>query len=497
MPKTIRETLLKLPDIEIKERKRANKDYYFYKGKCKDKKEAEIDKNLLGQSWEVDDNVDYTPTQEIRNKVKPLLKKQARWMFGKEPTITLKPDDNGQKEKCEELRKFLDDVFEDNKFWRNTRKAFLMSTIKKRVLLRVEANKNTPIKIKYENIDDFYYKEVNDQLVEVSFFEEDKNNVFIKEEKDKEYKIHKYFYKSLDKVKEATAWYIKETYKGSDLVTPYKSEEQDTGFSTIPCWLIKNAGELNEEFGESDIDDIRDMQNQYNRRVSDFADALRFQMFGTTVIVDGNEDDVNALTIAPGGLTAIKTRTEALEQGKQATANRQEYNLSSSEAINSYLDRTDNDMKAALDMPDITQLNNIPSAKAMNYLYNDLIARCEEKWNDWEPIFKDLINFIIEVSKHCYCGCFKEEWISLIYTIVFEHNYPLPTDEEDKKKIALSEVDSDVRSRKSYIREHTNEEDPEQAFNEILEEKSILAGVEMGEFNTDKDKNKVDEEIDE
>lgn len=136
----VRETLLQLPSIEKRERRRSLKDYLFYKGKCKDKELAKIEKIFLGQSWETNDNVDYIPTQDIRNKVKPLLKKQARFMFGVEPTMNFKPDNLNNTDGCEELRKFIDDVFEDNQFWKNTRKAFLMSTIKKRVLLRVEAN---------------------------------------------------------------------------------------------------------------------------------------------------------------------------------------------------------------------------------------------------------------------------------------------------------------------------------------------------------------------
>lgn len=490
--KTVKEQLLNLPDIEIKERRLVRKDYYFYKGRCSDKEKAKSNKDLLGQNWEVNDNVDYEPTQEIRNKVKPLLKKQARFMFGKEPTIILKPDDNSHKEKCEELRKFIDDVFEDNKFWKKTRKAFLNSTIKKRVLLRVEANPKIPIVIKYEDIENFYYKEINDKLVDVSFFEEDLGNIYKKDDKDKIYYIHRYYYKQLEENKEISVWYMKKFYSGSDLNNPKEIIDKDTGFSIMPCWLIKNGGELNEEFGESDIDDIRDTQNQYNRRISDFADALRFQMFGSTTIIDGDPNTVNDLTIAPGGLQAIKTEKEVLEIGKQAVIQKQEYNFGSSEAVNSYLDRAARDMNIALDMPDIKDLVNIPSAKAMKYLYNDLIARCEEKWSDWEPILKDLISFIIEASKSCYCGCFKDEWRGLDYTIIFKHNYPLPSDEEESKKIALEEVKEKVKSRKTYIKEYSDEEDSEKVFNEIIEETSKLNEAETNDVFS----RRVEEELD-
>ena len=138
--KSVRDTLLNLPWNEIRERRQVLRDYIFYKGKSEDLEAAKNNPVLYGQNWTIDDNIDYKPTQEIRNKIKPLLRKQARWMFGKEPTLIFKADDLKDKDNCEELRKYIEDVFENNDFWNNTRKAFLEATIKKIVLLRAEAN---------------------------------------------------------------------------------------------------------------------------------------------------------------------------------------------------------------------------------------------------------------------------------------------------------------------------------------------------------------------
>lgn len=482
--KTVRDTLLNLPDIELYERRRVRRDYSFYKGKSINLKRAleYHDKALLGQNWKVDDNCDYKPTQDIRNKVKPLLKKQARWMFGKEPTIMFKPNDFKDKDKCEELRMFIDDIFEDNNFWSNTRKAFLEATVKKRVLLRVEANPGQPLVIKYETIENFYYKEKNGVLLKVIFFEEDELNAYREADTEKIYYLHTYYYKVNETTRERQAWYKKETYKNTDLQEEL-TIDVDTGFTTIPCWLIKNGGELNDSFGESDVTELEDAQNQYNRRISDFADALRFQLFGAEVVVDGNEDDVNKFNVAPGALHAVKTRDELLDSGKQANVQRLEYNIGNSAAMESYLDRAENDMNFALDMPKLSDLNNIPSAKAMIYLYNDLIARCEEKWNDWERPLLGLINFIMEVSPVCYKGTFNSKWSRLKYTTIFKHNYPLPSDDDEKKKTAIAEVQADVRSRKSYIKEYSDEEDAEKAFDEILDEKAQITNAETDQYN--------------
>lgn len=476
----VRETLLNLPTTEKTERVRARSDYYFYKGKCKNIELARADKALLGQSWEIDDNVDYKPTQDIRNKVKPLLKKQARFMFGNEPFINYKPHNFKDNERCEELRQFIDDVLESNKFWNNTKRAFLMSTIKKRVLLRIEANPGMPIVIKYENIEDFYYKEQNGKLLKVKFFEEDENNVFADDDTEKIYYIHTYYYDRVNEQSEVQAYYMRQIYKGDDLSTPIEEKTQPTGFDTIPCWLIKNGGELGDAFGESDVEELRESQNLYNKKNSDFADALRFQMFGAESIIDGNPVDINKLTVAPNAIHAIRTDPNAGD-GKQASHNRLEYNFGSAEAVNSFLDRIDKDMRDTLDMPTIADLTNIPSAKAMRYMYNDLIARCEEKWNDWEPVLREAIKFIIQAAPYSYSS-FKKDLVNLEFTMIFKHNYPLPADEEDKKRLGIEEVVANVRSKQSYIKDFTDEEDAAKTLKEIIDEIVLINSAEADQL---------------
>ena len=495
--KNIRDTLLNLPWNEIRERRQVLADYIFYKGKSEDLEAAKNNPILYGQNWPVDDNIDYTPTQDIRNKVKPLLKKQARWMFGKEPTLVFKADDLKDKENCENLRKFIEDVFDYNDFWNNTRKAFLEATIKKRVLLRAEANPGHPVVIKYESIENFYYKEKNGKLLKAVFFEEDERNAFKEDDEEKIYYLHTYYYKPVDIVTEENKttvykpYYKKETYTNTELQKDLTTDTEITISKTIPCWLIKNAGELNSKFGESDVTDLVDSQNQYNRRNSDFADALRFQMFGVEAVIDGKKEDTDRFSVVPGALHAMRTDPESAAEGKQATIQHLEYNMGNSSAMDSYLDRADSDMREMLDMPKISDLSQIPSAKAMGYLYNDLIARCDEKFNDWEKPLLNLIDFIIEVGFFCYLGIFDKAWLNMKYTKLIKRNVPLPSDEDDKKTKAMEEVKNRVRSHKSYIKEYSDEEDAESAFNEILDEQVQITNAETDQYNKG-----LDEEID-
>ena len=489
---TVRETLLQLSSEEKEERKKVRVDYYYYKGACEDKKKAIHDKPKLGQNWESQDNLDYEPTQDIRNKVKPLLKKQARWMFSKEPDITIVPFDTNQKELAEELRRFIDNILRKNLFWKKTRQAFLMSTIKKRVMLRASVkvgNRDVPgnINLRYEDVENF-----SGVLTEARFFQEDLNNYLYEDDENKKtYYIHKFTYKVIEENTPAKATYVIETYKGDNLSKPIKEDSQEIGFeeNKIPAWLIKNGGELGEEFGETDLHDLKPSQDRYNRTTSDVADAIKFGLFGIESGVDLHPDDVNKFNVSPGALHVARTSDEALEKGKQGNIQRQEFSLSNISSVEMYLDRIEKDMNNILDMPSLDDMNNIPSAKAMRYLYNDLIARCEEKWNDWGPVLEEVIRYIIAIAEEAKLPGFNPKWKDLDFSLIFKHNYPIPADEEERKATAIDEVLADVRTRKSYITEFSSAEDAEKEFNDILAEKSLLEGSSMGEFNVNTDKN--------
>lgn len=481
--------LLELSKEELAERKKVRKDYYYFLGKCKDKDKALNDEALLGQSWVVSDNLDYIPTQDIRNKVKSLLKKQARFMFGKAPNILFKPYKKEDKESCEELRQFIDDILEENNFFSETLKAFLMCSVEKRVLLRLEANPKQPINLCYHKIKDFSYKKEGRNLKSFTIVIQDKNTLG-KENKDKIYYRYTYYMPETNDINKKengenkkTSCHLKiETFEG-DRFDKNKSSKvvvRDTLLSKIPGFVIVNGGLLGNKFGESDLEDLKDAQNLYNKRISDFGDALRFQMFGQTVIIDATEGTVNNAKIAPNGLLPLQSIDE---EGKKADAKILESSFSSAEPIEMYLKRAEHDMREALDMPEESNLKDIPSAKALKYMYNDLIARCEEKWNDWDNPIKQLIRLIIEsCSKfECYPG-WDKKWDNLKFRIVLKHNYPLPQDEEDKKRLAIEEVNSNVRSHRSYIKDYSNEEDVDGAINEIVEDIKTIASAEQDQF---------------
>ncbi|WP_142415417.1 phage portal protein [Hathewaya massiliensis] len=485
--KDIKETLLKLSNEEKKERKKALKDFLFYLGECENMEEALIDNDLLGQSWLVLDDLDYVPSQVVDNKVKPLINKQARFMFGRSPDILFKPFDKKDREKCEDLRRYIDSILGASKFWSNTMKTFRIASVTKRVMLRLEANPGQPVRLYYHDINDFNYEvDPNDanKLKSVVLIRQDSSTSNSEDDKQLWYR-YTYFLKENEEDNKSSCFLKKETFIANNLDTPIDTEEMDTGIDKIPCWIIVNEQSIINPYGSSDIKDLKPLQESYNKRLSDLNDSLRFSMFGQTTIIDATEDTVNACNIAPNALMALRS-IEDSEGKRQAQVKRIESSFNNVEGVLKFLDKIDKSMHEKIGVPHPEQLRNIPSAKTLKYIYSELVARCDEKWHDWEPAIRQMIRLIVQA-----CGkfnCYEDwntEWNDLLYNIVLDKNYPIPEDEEDKKRLAMEEVRTNVRSHRSYIKDFSNEEDAESALKEIAEDITTIINAENEQFLQD------------
>jgi len=497
---TVQDEMLGLPQNEMLERYYGRVNEYIYRGQCTDEIGAVQDPPLIGQSWIPDVTCDYKPSVHVRNKIKPLLNKQKRFMFGSSPDLLLKPLSNKDKKATEELRQFIDKVLTKNDFWHDTMKAFLSASIKKRVLLRVEANINQPITICYEPIENFHFecsKSSSKILEKVVMISQDLSTIDCTDLDDQIW--YRYIYTMNPETK--TCWLETDTFIGISDIEKYTFTKVDTKLSKLPTWVIINAGVLGDIIGESDVNDLKGPQDAYNHRVSDFNDALRFQMFGETYIIDATEQSVNKAHIAPNALVPLVSVSDT----QKASVQKAQSSFSSAVPVEAFLKGIDNDMHEIMSMPLPEDLKGLPSAKAMRYAYADLIARCEEKWHDWEPSIIELIQFIIEscTTLDCYKEEWKTEWESLDYTIILKHNYPLPEDMSDDKDTAMKEVAGKTRSIHSYIKDFSDEEDVEGEYIQILDEQFQMASAVQdqytmganGDLITDPNNNVVDTPI--
>ena len=480
----------------IEELREVKQYYEFYEGRVWTPEDDFNDDR--GQLWRVKDR-DYKPTREIRNITKKLMKKQKRFMTAVQPDIILSSVDDTDKDKIEDKRILLDRILDDGKFWNKFSKAFLDCTIGKRVLLVMsidEEDECCPIKFRFYTMPEFTYEydpNDSDKLLKVQIAYQDKDTVG---KIQQEQRWHKWIYEMRE---DGYCWCTYEIVDGTNTiafvevpVSPQINEEVDssstqvelheewnTGLTQLPCKVIFNDGLTGDIRGASDVKDLMDMATDYNKTVSDYRDALRFKMFEQPVFIDADSTSLQNIKIAPNAIIDLKS-DPTLGDGSSSSSIAKAQMLSSTfnfqAAADAYLERLKKDMYECMDQPLPESLVNVASGKALRMLNDDLISRCEEKWQEWDEAILWLLDLIetVVVEGGYYKDLPNIECMSLETTCVLNHNYPIPDDEAETKEIAIKEVEAQVRSHQSYIRELGSQNEADKEFEEILEEGDMI-----------------------
>ena len=480
----------------IEELREVKQYYEFYEGRVWTPEDDFNDDR--GQLWRVKDR-DYKPTREVRNITKKLMKKQKRFMTAVQPDIILSSVDDTDKERIEDKRILLDRILDDGKFWNKFSKAFLDCTIGKRVLLVMsidEEDECCPIKFRFYTMPEFTYEydpNDSDKLLKVQIAYQDKDTVG---KIQQEQRWHKWIYEMRE---DGYCWCTYEIVDGTNTiafvevpVSPQINEEVEgettqvelheewnTGLTQLPCKVIFNDGLTGDIRGASDVKDLMDMATDYNKTVSDYRDALRFKMFEQPVFIDADSTSLQNIKIAPNAIIDLKS-DPTLGDGSSSSSIAKAQMLSSTfnfqAAADAYLERLKKDMYECMDQPLPESLVNVASGKALRMLNDDLISRCEEKWQEWDEAILWLLDLIetVVVEGGYYKDLPNIECMSLETTCVLNHNYPIPDDEAETKEIAIKEVEAQVRSHQSYIREFGSQNEADKEFEEILEEVDMI-----------------------
>ena len=495
----------------VREMKTVKSYYDFYEGRPEYQLDDTIEGEFLekvGQLWEVDKE-DYTPTREIRNLTKQLIDKQARFMFGLAPTILMKPFKPADKDLAEGKRTLIEQIFDDIDFWANVSTAFKDSTIGKRVLMMVIVSPNNverPLGVRFYTMPEFTYV-MNPQditkLLKVQIVYQDESTIGQIAERQIWYR---YTYEMRDKytideqgqqVASASCWCKYERINGNNVILKdiVKGEDEqgqvmdleveavsewDTLLDEIPARVIFNGGLTGDINGKSDVKDLMDMANSYNQTNSDFKDAIKFKMFEQPVFIDADDESVAGIKIAPNVAINLKTDPAigtGTESQRAATVTSLGSTFNFQPAVDSYLDRLKKDMYEFMDQPLPEQLKEVPSGKALGFLFYDLMGRCDNKYTTtWSPAIKWLIKFMCKcISKfRLYPEQNGFAYAECSTNIIIQPNYRIPKDEEVVKDIAIKEVQANVKSHKTYIREFGNVEDEELEWAELMEEMDEL-----------------------
>ena len=485
-----------------------------------------------GQTWKIEeDNLDYIPSREIRNHVRQLIKKQSRFMMSQEPELVFNAIVEGREKKAEQKRILFDSIFRQAKFWSKASNALTDATVGKRVLMTVLGNEGEPIDVRFYPMPQFSYtvdpKDSSKLLVVDIVYQDERTRGM-----DKEAQLwHHYRYEmkagasesgitSALEDKEEECWltyvltdgesnqiYITEdggtTIKessaklvdiednlGNKIQVPLAvTESASTGLSQIPARVILNEPLTNDVYGNSDVKDLITIADNMNRTISDLRDALRFRMFEQPVIIDGSTKSLQGMKIAPNAVVDLKTDTStsigAGGGSKQAQVTSISSNFNFLPSVQYYLDEAKRSMYELMDQPLPEKVQSAPSGIAMQFLFYDLMSRCDSKWVEWDSAIEWLVSMIEEILEKVSVDIeplpenLKSAWQE-ITTLTINHNYPLPADEQAKRQTAMQEVQTSVRSHQSYIEEFSRNENAEDEWNRILEEAAQLEELSSG-----------------
>lgn len=435
------------------------------------------------QKWDTNKNLDYEPTKKVTNIIKKLIDTRARFMFGREPFFDVRPVKMDSKEKdkdgkqdttyqdqAQEKEDLLYRILRENKFHSKLLRARKDCSIGGKIAIKLWGHKDVGLKIIFSPAQEFFPQfnlDDVDQLEKVVFLYALNN-----ESNPEDQRIKKQVWEM-----QGNRCILNEsTHDGRGMIVSVEYQDYYTGLDFIPVVIIQNGGLTGETEGVSDVKQLWDNQDNYNKLTSDDIDALKFQMFGQDVITDAAEESLKNISIAPGAIIDLQTDTVHANDKRQAQIKRLESGFSYKDKFEDTVDRLKNDMYDTLDVPNVNleQLKGIiTSGKSMKALYWGLMAVCDEDWTEWGPALEQMVEYIFKMVD--VYNLYGSRVIAKYETTLnIERYYPIQEDEDTQKRVDMEEVVAEVRSRKSYMNKWGEYEDIDSELEQIQLEKQML-----------------------
>lgn len=422
----------------------------------------------LGQDWIVDEK-DYTPTKKKTNYIKKLIKEEARFLFGKAPTFTVKVDEDSLQDQAEEINKYIRKMLKKNLFEDKLIKGARDCFIGKRIAIKLHADTITKsIRIMFVPSLEFVYEPFEDRVDEL------KKIIFFHQMNQEQDKSKQVIWKQKYEMVDGKCILNEAFYNGYGQLIETLAVNVDLKLSGIPAYVILNDGLSGDLKGESDIEELLDNAMAYNKLASEDIDALRKGMNRIIYGVDVDPKASEKFKLKPGAYWDVATDITA--DGKQAQINTIATDFGYDARMENTLNRVKSDMHEVLNIPMINNADMVgmmTSGKTMKALYWQLITRCEEKMKSWKPALEWMIAAILEMVE-----VYNIEKLPQLkeFEVEVENQYPLQEDEDTEKTLDMQQVNTQVMSRKTYIKkwQTTTDEVAEEELKQIQLEKQML-----------------------
>lgn len=258
-----------------------------------------------------------------------------------------------------------------------------------------------------------------------------------------------------------------------------KIEKSSMGLNFIPVVEIPNERVTGMDRGYSEIDKISGITDEINKKLSDYSDAIRFEMFAITLLM--NVDNDKGLNVAPGAMWNLQGAGGLLE-GERPDAKKLESNFKFKEAVEAYLDRLYANLHKIAEVPSVnTAEMNVGGINdmAVKLLFSSIISKTQRSWIVWKSRLQLINEYILRymiARKDDAKFKYDTDLVDLIdenFDNTVHFRLPLPEDQVALIERLTSEMASDLESIKGALA-RKGVENPEAKLMEILAERRLI-----------------------
>lgn len=425
-------------------------------------------------------NGDYVPAQLRYRMAASLINKEARFLFAEPPDITAETKGDVGKTSQElndditVYNDLLKTVFDSNKFEDALIKAAKDCFIGKRVAGLVNFNEEDGITLTFLPATQFLYQT---KLGNPNVLQKFVAFILVKQAQDLK---SKRIFKKKYELEDGKVYLEEALFDGAGSLLEQVTERQEILLDKIPAVIFVNDGLTAEEDGESEVETLKYYEEYYSKLSNADIDSERKSMNPTKYLVDMESQSTKELSTAAGALWDLGSDQNLDKPNPQVGM--LEPNMSYSDSLKTTLDRVKSTAYEQLDIPNITldsMQGAITSGKALKAIYWPLIVRCKEKMKMWGPQLRAMAEIIIEGAlayPNCAKGYVTDSLVPVEHEIKVEQNLPLPEDEAEERQMDLSEIDSQVMSRCTYMKKWRGltDDEAQEELEQMAKERQIL-----------------------
>lgn len=438
--------------------------------------------------------LDYEPTKLELNYPRKIVDTIAAWQFEKEPKVTVPPDvlddpalmiqpgytpseeQQTENSRAKAKERLLTWVWDDNRMHEK-----LLAAAKDRSISRTGVyarihfdNRRGEFKIIWHpstEVIAVHNEWDKDQLDAVHFI------AWLDDEQTRLWKLSYYLVWHEEAGKYDCE--IEEAVHDGDLnVQESRVERSSMGLDFIPVVHVPTEKLSGRTTGYSELEKTIELSEEIDRKMSDYSDAIRFEMFAINLLVNVEEDPKNPLQIAPGAKWNLG---DGDKESGVPSASKLESGFKFKETIEAYLDRLQKRLHEKAEVPIVNTADMNTGGindMAVQLMFSSIISKTQRSWVIWQSRLQTLNEYILRYMKarqeHPRFKYDKEMLAKIdnYYSSEIIFGLPLPQDQKALIEQLGEEISNEIESIKGAIT-RSGKENAEQKFMEIIQERQL------------------------